>query len=71
MLRRVTFEGERVPPRGTELVDATGKVVGDIRSAAISPKAGGVGIAMVRREIAAGARLTARSGESSVQVAVL
>lgn len=71
MLRRVTFKGQHVPPPGAELVDAEGKVVGDVRSAALSPRSGGVGIAMLRREIGAGARLTARSGESLVQVTVL
>ncbi|MGK2935637.1 MAG: CAF17-like 4Fe-4S cluster assembly/insertion protein YgfZ [Gemmatimonadaceae bacterium] len=71
MLRRVTFEGERVPPRGAELVDAEGKIVGDMRSSAVSPRAGGVGLAMVRREIGAGAALSARWDESSANVVAL
>ena len=71
MLRRVTFEGERVPPRGAKLVDATGKIVGDVRSAAMSPRSRGVGIAMVRREIAAGATMSARWDESATSVVVL
>lgn len=70
-LRRVTFEGERVPPRGAELVSAEGKIVGDMRSAVMSPRAGGVGIAMVRREIGAGAALSARWDESSTNVVAL
>lgn len=71
MLRRMMFEGERVPSPGAELVDANGKVVGDVRSAVMSPRFGGVGIAMVRREIGADARLTAQSGGSSIPVAVV
>ncbi len=69
-LRRITFAGDRVPPRGTELVDASGKTVGDTRSAAVSPRSGGVGIAMVRREIEAGAELSARweSVEATIMV---
>lgn len=59
-LRRVTFDAGRVPPRGAELADAGGKIVGDVRSSAVSPRTGGVGIAMVRREISAGASLTAQ-----------
>jgi folate-binding protein YgfZ len=70
-LRRITFGGELVPARGAELADESGKIVGDVRSATVSPRSGGVGIAMVRREVGANARLAARSGESSVQVAVL
>ena len=71
MLRRITFDAGLVPKRGAELVDESEKTVGDVRSVAVSPRSGGVGIAMLRREIGAGARLAARSGESSVQVAVL
>lgn len=59
-LRRVTFGAEQVPARGAELFDASGKTVGDTRSAAVSPRSGGVGIAMVRREVGAGAELTAQ-----------
>ncbi|MCR4342182.1 MAG: hypothetical protein NUW01_20075 [Gemmatimonadaceae bacterium] len=70
-LRRITFEGGRVPPRGAELTDAAGKIVGDMRSAAVSPRAGGVGIAMVRREVGAGALLTARWADARAEVVVI
>lgn len=70
MLRGITFEGDRAPPRGTELVDASGKTVGDMRSAAVSPRSGGVGIAMIRREVGPGAELTARWGDASAVVVV-
>ncbi len=70
MLRRVTFDGEQMPPRGTELVDESGKAVGDIRSSALSPRLGGVGIAMVRREISPGGKLVARWENVTAGVAV-
>jgi folate-binding protein YgfZ len=47
-------------PSGAELRDETGKVVGDVRSSALSPRLGGVAIGMVRREVALGATLLAR-----------
>ena len=60
-----------IPPTSAELVDDAGNVVGDVRSVALSPKHGGVAIAMVRREVAPGATLHARwaGGECTVQIA--
>ena len=54
-----------------ELVDDSGEVVGEVRSVAMSPRHGGVAIAMVRREVAPGATLHARwnGGECTVQIA--
>ncbi|MBV9880653.1 MAG: hypothetical protein JO180_09155 [Gemmatirosa sp.] len=46
---------------GARLVDEDGRDVGDVRSAAISPRLGGVALGMVRREIALGATLIART----------
>jgi folate-binding protein YgfZ len=46
-------------PHGARLVDEAGKAVGDVRSAAVSPRLGGVALAMVRREIELGAPLVA------------
>lgn len=69
-LRRVSFEAGAVPASRAELVDETGRVVGDVRSVALSPRLGGVGIAMVRREIESGARLTARWSEGQVGVSL-
>ena len=39
---------------GAALSDATGKVVGDVRSSAVSPRLGPVAMAMVRREVSLG-----------------
>ncbi len=69
-LRRLRFVTRPAPPRGAELVDEAGKVIGDIRSTALSPRFGGVALGMVRREVPPGTTLQARwvGGECSVQV---
>ncbi len=70
-LRRLHFVSAAVPPTNAELVDDAGKVVGDVRSVALSPRHGGVALAMVRREVAPGTTLHARweGGECTVQIA--
>jgi folate-binding protein YgfZ len=70
-LRRLHFVSATIPPTSAELVDDSGSVVGDVRSVAMSPRFGGVAIAMVRREVAPGATLHARwaGGECTVQIA--
>lgn len=70
-LRRIHFVSAAIPPTSAELIDDSGGVVGDVRSVAMSPRHGGVAIAMVRREVAPGATLHARwaGGECTVQIA--
>ena len=70
-LRRLHFVSAAVPPMNAELIDDSGNVVGDVRSVALSPRQGGVAIAMVRREVAPGTTLHARwdGGECTVQIA--
>ncbi len=70
-LRRLHFVSASVPPMNAELTDDSGNVVGDVRSLALSPRTGGVAIAMVRREVAPGTTLTARweGGECTMQIA--
>lgn len=69
-LRRLRFITRPAPPKGAELVDESGKVIGEIKSAALSPRFGGVALGMVRREILPGTTLQARwpDGECSVQI---
>jgi tRNA-modifying protein YgfZ len=69
-LRRLRFVSRPAPPKGAELLDEGGKVIGDIRSVALSPRFGGVALGMVRREIPPGTTLQAKwdGGECSVQV---
>jgi folate-binding protein YgfZ len=69
-LRRIRFVTRPAPPKGAELVDESGKVIGDIRSSALSPRFGGVALGMVRREVPPGTTLQARwdGGECSVQI---
>jgi len=70
-LRRLHFVSASVPPMNAELIDDSGNVVGDVRSVALSPRTGGVAIAMVRRDVAPGTTLNARwdGGECTVQIA--
>lgn len=70
-LRKLHFVSASIPPISAELVDDTGAIVGDVRSVAMSPRQGGVAIAMVRREVPPGATLHARwsGGECTVQIA--
>ncbi|MEO5903996.1 MAG: hypothetical protein ABIQ55_08295 [Gemmatimonadaceae bacterium] len=72
-LRRLHFVSASIPPINAELTDDTGNVVGDIRSVAMSPRQGGVAIAMVRREVPPGTTLHARweGGECTVQIATI
>jgi tRNA-modifying protein YgfZ len=69
-LRRLRFVTRPAPPKGAELVDESGKVIGEIRSAALSPRFGGVALGMVRREVPPGTTLQARwpDGECAIQV---
>ncbi len=69
-LRKLRFVTRPAPPKGAELVDEGGKVIGELRSVALSPRFGGVALGMVRREILPGTTLQARwsGGECSVQV---
>ena len=62
---------DTAPPAPRALLfDSEGKQVGDVRSAASSPRLGGIAIGMVRREAELGAALVARSdaGETRVDV---
>jgi tRNA-modifying protein YgfZ len=59
-LRGIRAPGVEPPPRGATLHDAAGVQVGDVRSAVRSPMLGGIALAMIRREVEAGAALVAR-----------
>jgi folate-binding protein YgfZ len=59
-LRGVQSAGLDAPPAGATLHDEAGLLVGDVRTAVRSPRLGGIALAMIRREVAPGATLTAR-----------
>jgi folate-binding protein YgfZ len=69
-LRGLTYPGVEPLPRNAKLFADGDKPVGDVRSTAVSPRLGGVAIAMVRREITPGTVVRARweGGESSAVV---
>jgi tRNA-modifying protein YgfZ len=69
------------PPPGASLFDGTGKSVGGVHSSVMSPRLGGIALAMLRREVEIGASLIARwsadaagdstAGETQVEVVAL
>ena len=56
--------------RGAVVLDATGKEVGDVRSAVVSPKRGPLALAMVRREVEPGSEVQVRDGERTLSARV-
>lgn len=62
-LRGLRAAGQEPPRTGAVLLDASGAQVGDVRSAASSPRLGGIALAMVRREVDSGSTLLARWSE--------
>jgi folate-binding protein YgfZ len=62
------LRGASPMPQHAWLLDASGKVVGDVRSTVISPDRGPIAIAMIRREVVAGdtVRVIGASGEEIV-----
>jgi folate-binding protein YgfZ len=59
--------------RGASIADATGKVVGDVRSTAVSPRLGPIAMGMVRREVPPGdmVQITADGAVCSARVVEL
>jgi folate-binding protein YgfZ len=72
-LRGLRSASPDAPPTGAQLFDDAGTHVGEVRSAASSPRLGGIALGMVRREIAPGTGVTARweHGEQRVDVSML
>ena len=70
-LRGVCFDTNVIPSPRAALVDpSNGHLVGEVRSAVESPRLGGVGLAMVRREVSVGTALRATWDESGTTVTV-
>lgn len=55
-------EDTELPPQRAQLFDDSGKPVGDVRTAALSPRFGPIALAMVRRELAIGDSVAVRWG---------
>jgi folate-binding protein YgfZ len=72
-LRGLRADRGDAPPTGAQLFDDAGTHVGDVRSSVVSPRLGSVALAMVRREVAIGATLSAKleGGEQRVDVTAL
>lgn len=59
-LRGLRAASAEPPATGARLFDDAGADVGEVRSGVTSPRLGGIALAMVRREVAAGTSLVAR-----------
>jgi folate-binding protein YgfZ len=72
-LRGLRAAGADPPPTGGQLVDDSGRPVGEVRTGVSSPRLGGIALAMVRREVEPGTSLTVRweGGESRADVSAL
>jgi folate-binding protein YgfZ len=72
-LRGLRFLTAELPPAHAQLYDDAGKLVGDVRSAVLSPRLGAIGLAMVRREVVPSSTLIARweAGECPATVLTL
>jgi tRNA-modifying protein YgfZ len=72
-LRGLRAAAAEPPPPGAQLVDESGRPVGEVRTGVSSPRLGGIALGMVRREIDPGASLGVRweGGEAKVDVAAL
>jgi folate-binding protein YgfZ len=56
--------------RGAIVLDASGKDVGEVRSAVVSPRRGPLALAMVRREVEIGSEVQVRDGERTLSARV-
>ncbi len=65
------LRSEQPLPAGAELLDATGKVVGDVRSTVRSPRLGYIALGMVRREVEMGSTVVVRAPDASAPATVL
>ena len=70
-LRGLHFEGDEIPPSRAQLVDDSGKSVGDVRSSVRSPRLGPIGIGMVRREVSIGTPVSVKWDGGTTRAAVL
>jgi folate-binding protein YgfZ len=72
-LRGLRTAGAEPPPTAAQLVDDSGRPVGEVRTAVASPRLGGIALAMVRRELDVGASLTVRwdGGETRADLSAL
>jgi folate-binding protein YgfZ len=72
-LRGLRFVCRDAPPRGAQVFGDGDKPVGDVRSSALSPRLGGIALAMVRREVPLGATVSLRwdGGECQGGIAAL
>ena len=71
LLRGLRFDAAIAPPTGTELIDAEAKVVGTVRSGAVSPRFGAIALGLVRREIEPGTALRVQGDDGMIATTVV
>ncbi|MBV6521988.1 MAG: Aminomethyltransferase [Gemmatimonadaceae bacterium] len=64
-LRGLLLPDDSLPPPGSALATRDDKAIGDVRSVALSPRLGGIALAMIRRDVEAGTRVLA--GDSRIE----
>lgn len=70
-LRGLRFDLSEPLVLGSQLADSDGKVLGDVRSSAMSPRLGAIALGMVRCEIAPGSVLIGRAPGGALECPVL
>ena len=63
--------GASAMPQHAQIVDASGKVVGDVRSTVISPRLGPIAIAMLRREVQEGDTVIVEGADGPITAEVV
>ena len=58
-------------PTGAHVTDANGKVVGDVRSSALSPRFGAIAMGMIRREITVGSTVSVGGTDGAISADVV
>ena len=58
-------------PTGAQVTDANGKVVGDVRSSALSPRFGAIAMGMIRREITVGSTVSVGGTDGAISAHVV
>jgi folate-binding protein YgfZ len=73
LLRGLRFDESTLPPPGSIITDESGKEVGTVKSGAVSPRRGAIGLALLRREVDAGTsvRVGSAGQQSSATVVEL
>ncbi len=65
------LRGSAPMPQHAQIIDAAGKMVGDVRSTVISPRLGPIAIGMIRREVVEGDRVEVSMPDGAITAEVV